>query len=95
MVTRAVQTGVSHDRCSRQSFTKFIRLWHVASLQDLTVRGFGHVPPLLVLFVSVIYSGLMPAIRITFAHFGISVSIRLENSSGVLSIVSKPSDASF
>ncbi|MGB8037534.1 MAG: hypothetical protein WCF39_05670 [Pseudolabrys sp.] len=37
----------------------------------------------------------MPAISITFAHFGISAWMRLENSSGVLSIVSKPRDASF
>ena len=45
--------------------------------------------------IAVPYSALMPAISITFAHFGISVWMRLENSSGVVSIISKPSDASF
>ena len=58
----------------------------------------NYLPPLSITArrtVSVIYSALMPAISITFAHFGISARMRLENSSGVLSIVPKPRDASF
>jgi hypothetical protein len=73
------------------------RTWHSRVLKRLQVlccrpAALRHHFPL---SVSVIYSALMPVVWITFAHFGISVWMRLENSSGVLSIVSKPSDASF
>ena len=42
-----------------------------------------------------VYSAFMLAARITFAHFEISFSILAANSSGVLTIASKPREASF